>query len=268
MAERFAAECAAVERAAAGRAAAARAAAARAAVQAEMDAGARAAAVRATMAASTPADSGQQETSGHTAPTRQPAKEAHAATRWRSCTSCRRAKVACVDGQRPCPRCLRIGLQCDDESIPVKAAACSHCSHSKVKCDLDYSKDSCSRCRRLGLICEPVQDKTRAKKRRSPSSGDDDSDAGASVDPKTASVDPKPASVDPKPPDTLTSASEGMQPKAPFVLLLKKRSPQERKRREEVAGRCTRDTRSVTQRFQGTSTQRCAAHASSPLRCS
>ena len=189
-----------------------------------MDAVARAAAVRAAMAEkeaekkaekkATPADSGQQETSGHTAPTRQPAKEAHAATRWRSCASCRRAKVACVDGQRPCPRCLRLGLQCDDESIPVKAAACSHCSHSKVKCDLDYSKDSCSRCRRLGLICKPVQDKTRAKKRRSPSSGDDDSDAGASLDPKTASVDPKPASVDPKPPDTLTSASEGMPPKA------------------------------------------------------
>ena len=200
MAERFAAECAAVERAAAGRAAAARAAAARAAVQAEMDAVARAAAVRAAMAEkeaekkaekkATPADSGQQETSGHTAPTRQPAKEAHAATRWRSCASCRRAKVACVDGQRPCPRCLRLGLQCDDESIPVKAAACSHCSHSKVKCDLDYSKDSCSRCRRLGLVCVPLEHtpshEGRRKKRMTwsrSSDGDDDAQAEATGSP-------------------------------------------------------------------------------------
>ena len=132
-----------------------------------------------------PAEQGGEETrSAQPEPTSKPEAEPSASvrsSRLRACTKCRRAKVRCVDGQRPCARCIRMGLPCDDEDKPVKAAACSNCNRSKVRCDLDSETDACSRCRRLGLVCEPVGCKRRGKKRRSTRGGEDDGDATESV---------------------------------------------------------------------------------------
>ena len=83
-----------------------------------------------------------------------------------ACKNCQRAKTACMD-QRPCPRCLRLGIPCDNDAKSVKRA-CANCKRAKVKCDLD-AMEPCGRCRRLGLVC---QVHVPNKKKRG--SGDDD----------------------------------------------------------------------------------------------
>ena len=130
---------------------------------------------------------GEQAHSALPAPTPQPETEALLRSRPHACKSCKRAKVACVDDQRPCARCVRLGLSCDEAVHPVKRA-CTNCSRSKVKCDLDAGNDPCSRCRRLGLVCVPLEHtpshEGRRKKRMSRSSdGDDDAQAEATGSP-------------------------------------------------------------------------------------
>ncbi|EOD09962.1 hypothetical protein EMIHUDRAFT_452754, partial [Emiliania huxleyi CCMP1516] len=43
-----------------------------------------------------------------------------------ACKNCQKAKTACTD-QRPCARCVRLGLQCEGAATPVRRAS----SHSK-----------------------------------------------------------------------------------------------------------------------------------------
>ena len=99
-----------------------------------------------------------------------------------ACKHCKGAKVTCVDGQRPCARCVRLGLPCEETVKPVKHA-CTNCSRSKIKCDLDAQNDPCGRCRRFGLVCVPVEHtpshEGRRKKRGSLTSGDGDAKVGA-----------------------------------------------------------------------------------------
>ena len=99
-----------------------------------------------------------------------------------ACKHCKGAKVTCVDGQRPCARCVRLGLPCEETVKPVKHA-CTNCSRSKIKCDLDAQNDPCGRCRRFGLVCVPVEHtpshEGRRKKRGSLTSGDGDAKTGA-----------------------------------------------------------------------------------------
>ena len=86
-----------------------------------------------------------------------------------ACTNCQRAKIACSSKERPCRRCERLGLPCE-ELRPIKRA-CGTCRASKVKCDVDgtYS-EPCSRCLRIGTVCaphEPIKRK-RSKRERAP----------------------------------------------------------------------------------------------------
>ena len=131
--------------------------------------------------------SGQRREMHSTLPalTPQPENEAPAWCAGRTlhaCKYCKGAKVTCVDGQRPCGRCARLGLPCEETVKPVKHA-CTNCSHLKVKCDLDAENYPCGRCRRLGLVCVPVEHtrshEGRRKKRGSPTGGDGDATAGA-----------------------------------------------------------------------------------------
>ena len=125
----------------------------------------------------------------HTAPralTPQPEKEAPACGGGRAlhaCKNCKAAKVTCVDGQRPCARCVRLGLPCEETAKPVKHA-CTNCSRAKVKCDLDAENYPCGRCRRFGLVCVPVEHtpshEGRRKKRGTLPSGDGNAKARAS----------------------------------------------------------------------------------------
>ena len=73
-----------------------------------------------------------------------------------ACTNCKLAKVTCVDGLRPCARCVRLGLPCG-EAVKTIKHACTNCSRSKVKCNLDAENKPCGRCRRLGLVCVTVE---------------------------------------------------------------------------------------------------------------
>ena len=63
------------------------------------------------------------------------------------------AAASATDGQRPCARCMRLGIVCDETAEPRKVA-CTYCKSKRVKCDLDL-QHPCSRCARLGLACEP-----------------------------------------------------------------------------------------------------------------
>ena len=53
-----------------------------------------------------------------------------------ACRNCQRAKTACMD-VRPCPRCVRLGIPCDDGHPKTVKRACVLCKRAKVKCDLD-----------------------------------------------------------------------------------------------------------------------------------
>ena len=90
-----------------------------------------------------------------------------------ACKNCQRAKTACND-QRPCARCVRLGVPCDGNLRAVKRA-CSACKRSKVKCDLDdlYPKP-CSRCARLGSECTPHVPNKKSKKSSAKDEADDD----------------------------------------------------------------------------------------------
>ena len=128
---------------------------------------------------------GQKAHSALPAPARQPVKEAFLGSRLHACKSCRRAKKICVDDERPCARCVRLGLPCDEVVKPVKRA-CTNCSQIKVKCDLDAENDPCSRCRRLGLVCTPLDHKPshigrRTKRMGRSSSRNDDGDTPAAA---------------------------------------------------------------------------------------
>ena len=100
-----------------------------------------------------------------------------------ACKNCKAAKVTCVDGQRPCTRCVRLGLPCEETAKPVKHA-CTNCSRAKVKCDPDAENYPCGRCRRFGLVCVPVEHtpshEGRRKKRGTLPGGDVNVKAGAS----------------------------------------------------------------------------------------
>ena len=86
-----------------------------------------------------------------------------------ACKNCQRAKTACND-QRPCARCVRLGVPCDGNMRAVKRA-CVACKRSKVKCDLDECHpNACSRCTRLGSECTPHVPNKKSKK----SKDDDD----------------------------------------------------------------------------------------------
>jgi len=69
-----------------------------------------------------------------------------------ACKNCQRAKTACMD-QRPCARCIRLAIPCDNEVKAVKRA-CANCKRAKVKCNLD-DENPCKRCKRLGVNCSP-----------------------------------------------------------------------------------------------------------------
>lgn len=69
-----------------------------------------------------------------------------------ACRNCQRAKTACSN-TRPCERCKRLGIPCDDVLRVVKRA-CSNCKRAKVKCNLEEGMP-CGRCTRLGLVCVP-----------------------------------------------------------------------------------------------------------------
>ena len=56
--------------------------------------------------------------------------------RMHACRNCQRAKTACMD-VRPCPRCVRLGIPCDDGHPKTVKRACVLCKRAKVKCDLD-----------------------------------------------------------------------------------------------------------------------------------
>jgi len=125
----------------------------------------------------------------HTAPRAPPPQPEKEAPAWgggralHACKNCKAAKVTCVDGQRPCARCVRLGLPCEETAKPVKHA-CTNCSRAKVKCDLDAENYPCGRCRRFGLVCVPVEHtpshEGRRKKRGTLPGGDVNVKAGAS----------------------------------------------------------------------------------------
>ena len=86
-----------------------------------------------------------------------------------ACTNCQRAKIACSSKERPCRRCERLGLPCE-ELKPIKRA-CGTCRASKVKCDVDDTyPEPCSRCLRTGTVCAPHEPtkRKRSKPGRAP----------------------------------------------------------------------------------------------------
>jgi len=92
-----------------------------------------------------------------------------------ACKNCQRAKTACMD-QRPCARCVRLQMLCDNEIKTVKRA-CANCKRAKVKCNLD-DENPCRRCKRLGLKCPPH---VPNKKKRLQEPDDLETFSGASV---------------------------------------------------------------------------------------
>ena len=81
-----------------------------------------------------------------------------------ACSQCSRAKVSCVNGQRPCARCVRLGTQCDEDARALKRA-CIHCRRTRVKCDRDVH-DPCTLCTRLHLQCIPYERMPMGRKRK------------------------------------------------------------------------------------------------------
>ena len=80
--------------------------------------------------------------------------QGRATVKYKGCQACHAVSVSCTDGERPCARCIRLGIVCDETAEPRKVA-CTYCKSKRVKCDLDL-QHPCSRCARLGLtVCEP-----------------------------------------------------------------------------------------------------------------
>ena len=73
-----------------------------------------------------------------------------------ACKHCKAAKVTCLDGTRPCARCVRLGNPCEETIKPVKHA-CTNCQRAKIKCERDAENDRCRRCQRFGLVCVPSE---------------------------------------------------------------------------------------------------------------
>ena len=96
-----------------------------------------------------------------------------------ACKNCQRAKTAC-DHQRPCARCVRLGVPCDPTTnARVVKRACSACKRSKVKCDFDECyPNPCSRCTRLGMghDCTPHVPNKKSKKAKGGKAVEEDED--------------------------------------------------------------------------------------------
>lgn len=97
---------------------------------------------------------------GGTEPPRGLRAKAHA------CANCHKARTVCNELERPCPRCVRMGLDCEPQAKVMKQT-CVACRNSKVKCDLEACwPEPCKRCLRLGTACVPHE----PMKRRPPGS--------------------------------------------------------------------------------------------------
>ena len=73
-----------------------------------------------------------------------------------ACKHCKAAKVTCLDGTRPCARCVRLGYPCEETIKPVKHA-CTNCQRAKIRCERDAENNRCRRCQRFGLKCVPSE---------------------------------------------------------------------------------------------------------------
>lgn len=132
-----------------------------------------------------------------------------------ACTHCQRAKSACTD-QRPCLRCTRLGIPCDDDPKPRKQA-CARCKHARVKCDLD-AQQPCGRCCKFRLAC--VLHVPERRRRHAATS--------RATEEATTSLDCGPTALDPQAQDrgegaapaTLQSAPTREEPPQPMPPLL------------------------------------------------
>jgi len=86
-----------------------------------------------------------------------------------ACIHCHASKTACTD-QRPCPRCIRLGLCCSSERDQPRKRACQGCHAGKVACEMLPGDSSCLRCQRLGIPCvlrsSPLSAPDATRKRR------------------------------------------------------------------------------------------------------
>ena len=71
-----------------------------------------------------------------------------------ACMHCRAAKTACTD-ERPCKRCVRLGLECSAYRDEPRKRACQGCHTAKVACCGVRLGEQCARCKRLGMQCVP-----------------------------------------------------------------------------------------------------------------
>jgi hypothetical protein len=88
-----------------------------------------------------------------------------------ACKNCQRAKTACMD-QRPCARCIRLCLTCDDDHKTVRRA-CANCKRAKVRCNLGDGHP-CARCIRLHLECTEHAKSKKNRPGAGGGSGDED----------------------------------------------------------------------------------------------
>eukprot|EP00948_MAST-09A_sp_MAST-9A-sp1_P002291 g2291.t1 len=66
-----------------------------------------------------------------------------------ACLACSRSKVACSH-IRPCPRCVRLGIECVDVRKKRVGQACEGCRKARVACS---DGTPCLRCKELGIPC-------------------------------------------------------------------------------------------------------------------
>lgn len=88
-----------------------------------------------------------------------------------ACKNCQRAKTACMD-QRPCARCVRLCLTCDDDHKTVRRA-CANCKRAKVRCNLGDGHP-CARCIRLHMDCTEHAKSKRTRAGAGGGSGDEE----------------------------------------------------------------------------------------------
>mmetsp|Transcript_25701 Transcript_25701/g.53840 ORF Transcript_25701/g.53840 Transcript_25701/m.53840 type:complete len:289 (+) Transcript_25701:77-943(+) len=101
-----------------------------------------------------------------------------------ACVHCHSSKTACTD-VRPCPRCIRLGLDCSSERDQPRKRACKGCHAGKVACQSSYGAEKCTRCTRLGIACVPRSNPTSTsgsrKRRRSAIKSEESGTADAEV---------------------------------------------------------------------------------------